>query len=58
LVITGNSFTFSVPDRDKGTVGKRVPDQFVDLFGVVSFIHDMKVRISAAVTVVVRLSIR
>jgi hypothetical protein len=49
-VITGDSFTFSVPDRDKGTGGKRVSDQFVDLFGVVSFIHDIEVRMSDPVT--------
>jgi len=41
---------FSVPDREKGTGGKRVSDQFVDLFGVVSFIHDIEVRMSDPVT--------
>jgi hypothetical protein len=49
-VITGDPFPFSVSDRNKGTRVKGIMDQFMDLFGIVSFVHDIKMRRSGPVT--------
>ena len=47
---SGDPFSFPVPDRDKGTGVERIPDQLVNLFGVVSLVHDVEVRMSGSVT--------
>ena len=49
-IITGDTFAFSVSNRDERTRVERIPDQFMDLFGVVSFIHDIEVRMPESVT--------
>jgi hypothetical protein len=45
-VIPRDSFPSSVSDWDKRTGVERIPDQFMDLFGIISFIHDIKIRMS------------
>jgi hypothetical protein len=50
LIISGDSLTFPVSNRDKRTGVERIPDQFMDLFGVVSFVHNVEVRMSDPVT--------
>jgi len=49
-IVSGNPFSFSVSDRDGRTGTQGILDQFMDLFGVVSFNHDIEVRVSGSVT--------
>jgi len=45
-IVSGYSFTFSVSDRDERARVESISDQFMDLFGVVSFVHNIEVRMS------------
>ena len=49
-IVSGNSFPFSISDRDERTGAQGILDQFMDLFGVVTFVHDIEVRRSGSVT--------
>ena len=49
-VIPGDSLTFSVSDRDKRAGVQRIPNEFMDLFRVVCFVHDIEVRWSGPMT--------
>ena len=49
-IVSGDPFPFPIPDWDEGTSVECIPDQLVDLFGIVSFVHDVKVRMSDSVT--------
>jgi hypothetical protein len=49
-IVTCNPFSFSVSDGDEGTGPHGILDQFMDLFGVVTFVHDIEVRVSGTVT--------
>jgi hypothetical protein len=43
-IIPGDSFPFSLTDWDKSARVERIPDQFMDFFRVVTFVHDVEVR--------------
>jgi len=43
-IISGDSLTFPVSNRDKRIGVEHTPDQFMDLFGVISFVHNVEVR--------------
>jgi hypothetical protein len=45
-VIPRDLFPSSVSDGDERTGVECIPDQFMNLFGIVSFIHDIKVRMT------------
>jgi hypothetical protein len=49
-VIPGDPLPFSVPDWDKRAGVQRIPNEFMDLFRVVCFVHDIEVRWSGPVT--------
>jgi hypothetical protein len=49
-IVSGYLFSFSVSDRDEKTGAQGILDQFMDLFGIVSFVHDIEVRRSGSVT--------
>jgi len=49
-IVSGDPFPFPIPDWDEGTSVECIPDQLVDLFGIVSLVHDVKVRMSDPVT--------
>jgi hypothetical protein len=48
-IITGDSFPFSVLDWDERTRVQRIPDEAMDLLGVVSFVHSVEVGMSGSV---------
>ena len=49
-IISGDSFLFSSSDQDKGgTRFQPVPDQPVDFFRILSFVHDIVVGLSGSV---------
>lgn len=45
-IISGDSLTFPVSYRDKRIGVEQIPDQFMDLCGVVFFVHNAKARMS------------
>jgi len=47
-VLTVDSFLFSILNRDKKVRVQRSPDQYTDLFQVVTFVHDIKFRLSGS----------
>jgi len=49
-IISGDSFSFSGSDWDKRARVQRIPDQPVDLFSIVPFVHDVEVGLSGSVT--------
>jgi hypothetical protein len=49
-IIPGDLFSFSIPNWDERSRVQRIPDQPVDLFGVVSFVHDIEVGLSGSVS--------
>jgi hypothetical protein len=49
-IISGDSLPFSISNRNKRAGVERIPNEFMDLFGVVCFVHDIKVRGSGRMT--------
>jgi len=49
-VESGDFFPFSIPDRDERAGVERIPDQFVNILRIVSFIEDVGIRLSRSVT--------
>ena len=49
-IISGDSLSFSIPDRYKRTWFQGIPDQSVDLFRIVPFVHDIEVKLFSSVT--------
>ena len=48
-IIPGDPFSFPVPGWDKGARVQTVPDKAVDLFRIVTFVHDIEVSLSGPV---------
>jgi hypothetical protein len=48
-IIAGDSFPFSGSDWDKRARVQHVPDQFMDLFRIVTFVHHIEVGLSGSV---------
>jgi hypothetical protein len=49
-IISGDTFAFSVSDGNKRARVQGIADEFMDRFRIVSFVHDIEVRVSESVT--------